>query len=208
MALHCARLGDEYGAARLGEHGASYQAVRDGAGGEEFERTDQRITSLSGAIEFRNVSFQYRPELPMVIDDVSLRIEPGMTLAIMGRTGSGKTSFVNLIARLYDATGGSICLDGHDIRTIPLEVLRGSIGFVTQEPFLFSETVAENIAFGMATSDKTLMEQAAKDADIYDNVIDFPDQFETMLGERGITLSGGTSNARRSQERSRAIRES
>jgi ATP-binding cassette, subfamily B, multidrug efflux pump len=155
------------------------------------ERTDQRITSLSGAIEFRNVCFQYRPELPKVLDDVSLRIEPGMTLAIIGRTGSGKTSFVNLIARLYDVTGGSLTLDGQDIRTIPLEVLRGSIGFVTQEPFLFSETVAENISFGMSTSDKTQMEEAAKAADIYDNVIDFPDQFETMLGERGITLSGG-----------------
>lgn len=155
------------------------------------DRTDQRITSLSGAIEFRNVSFRYRPELSKVIDDVSLRIEPGMTLAIMGRTGSGKTTFVDLIARLFDVTEGSVTLDGHDIRSIPLELLRGSIGFVTQEPFLFSETVAENIAFGMQTNDRVGMEEAAKAADIYDNVIDFPAQFETMLGERGITLSGG-----------------
>lgn len=158
------------------------------------ERTDSRITSLSGAIEFRNVSFRYRPELPDVLSDVSLRIERGMTLAIMGRTGSGKTSFVDLLARLYDTTEGSILVDGHDIKSIPVEILRGSIGFVTQEPFLFSETIAENIGFGMTGIDQPDLvgaEEAAKAADIYDNIMEFPEKFKTMLGERGITLSGG-----------------
>ncbi len=158
------------------------------------ERTDSRITSLSGAIEFRNVRFRYRPELPDVLSDVSLRIEHGMTLAIMGRTGSGKTSLVDLLARLYDTTEGSILVDGHDIKTIPVEILRGSIGFVTQEPFLFSETIAENIGFGMTGTDQPDLvgaEEAAKAADIYDNIMEFPEKFKTMLGERGITLSGG-----------------
>ncbi|MDP4198927.1 MAG: ABC transporter ATP-binding protein [Bacteroidota bacterium] len=158
------------------------------------DRTDMRITSLSGAIEFRNVGFRYRPELPAVLEDVSLRIEQGSTLAIIGRTGSGKTTLVDLLARLYDPTTGSITVDGHELRTIPLEVLRGSIGFVTQEPFLFSETIEENIGFGIAGDAHPVharAQDAAKAADIYDNIMEFPEQFQTMLGERGITLSGG-----------------
>jgi len=189
------------------------------------ERTNWQITSLKGEIEFHRVSFRYRPELQPVLSEVSLRIERGTTLAIIGRTGSGKTSFVNLIARLYDPSDGTITIDGHDVRTIPLEVLRGHIGFVTQEPFLFSETIEENIAFGsvegggmrdsgegaalnaavLGTSEAIDTngfpklarpvalgtEEAAKAADIYDNVMEFPEQFKTMIGERGITLSGG-----------------
>lgn len=137
---------------------------------------------------------------------------------MIGRTGSGKTSLVDLIARLFDPTDGTITVDGHDLRSIPLEVLRSQIGFVTQEPFLFSETIAENIAFGTKEperidSSRRLLgtlgintmngfpkltmpsplgtEEAAHAADIYDNVMEFPEQFETMIGERGITLSGG-----------------
>ncbi len=180
------------------------------------ERTNWQITSIRGEIEFHNVSFRYRPELEPVLRNISLRIEEGATLAIIGRTGSGKTSFVNLIARLYDVTEGSITIDRHDLRTIPLEVLRSNIGFVTQEPFLFSETINENIAFGtraaarLEREERLLgatpgtngaahvaplmpvgIEDAARSADIYDNVMEFPERFETMIGERGITLSGG-----------------
>jgi ATP-binding cassette subfamily B multidrug efflux pump len=189
------------------------------------DRTNWQITSLKGEIEFHRVSFRYQPELQPVLSEVSLRIERGTTLAIIGRTGSGKTSFVNLIARLYDPTEGSVTIDGHDLRTIPLEVLRGHIGFVTQEPFLFSETIEENIAFGSVEGGSMRQnmdgadlnaavlgtpeaidtngyprlarpvalgtEEAAKAADIYDNVMEFPEQFKTMIGERGITLSGG-----------------
>lgn len=172
------------------------------------EKTNWTITELDGDIEFNRVSFRYRPELPAVLDGVSLRIPRGTTLAIMGRTGAGKTTFVNLIPRLYDPTEGSVTIAGHDLRTVPVEVLRAEIGMVTQEPFLFSETIAENIAFGHVLpiepstgSDHEYprlprptplgTEEAAKAADIYDNVIEFPEQFSTMLGERGITLSGG-----------------
>jgi len=168
--------------------------------------TNRQIASLRGEIEFHDVSFQYRPELEPVLSGISLRIEQGTTLAIMGRTGSGKTSLVNLIARLFDPTEGTITVDGHDLRTIPTEVLRANIGFVTQETFLFSETIAENIAFGVSGTDfadetrgshrtngigSLGTEEAAKAADIYDNVMEFPEQFQTMIGERGITLSGG-----------------
>lgn len=185
---------------------------------ENSVQTNWQITSLRGEIEFHDVSFRYRPELNPVLEEIALRVEQGTTIAIMGRTGSGKTSFVNLIARLFDPTEGRITIDGHDLRTIPLEVLRSQIGFVTQEPFLFSETISQNIAFGtreterLDASNRLLgtaamelsdgfpkltppsplgTEEAAKAADIYDNVMGFPEQFETMIGERGITLSGG-----------------
>jgi ATP-binding cassette subfamily B protein len=153
--------------------------------------TDWRITSLEGEIEFRGVTFRYRPELEPAVNNVSLTIPRNSTLAIIGRTGSGKSSLVGLIPRLYDVTEGSIFIDGKDIRQIPLETLRASIGMVTQEAFLFSESIAENIAFGADSEKLELVENAAKAADIYDNIVDFPHGFETMLGERGITLSGG-----------------
>ena len=185
---------------------------------ENTQHTNWQITELRGDIEFNSLTFRYRPELQPVLDQISLRIPTGTTLAIIGRTGSGKTTFVNLIARLFDPTEGSITIDGHDLRTIPLEVLRSQIGFVTQEPFLFSETIEENIAFGTKEAERldakgrilgtTITEsmsgfpkitppsplgteEAARSADIYDNVMEFPEQFHTMIGERGITLSGG-----------------
>ncbi len=185
---------------------------------ENSERTNWQIASLGGEIEFHNVSFRYRPELGNVLENISLRIEQGTTLAVIGRTGSGKTSLVNLIARLFDPTEGTVTVDGHDLRSIPLDVLRMNIGFVTQEPFLFSETISENIAFGtreviresaahrlLGSNETSMMsgfpklvppsplgtEEAARAADIYDNVNEFPERFETMIGERGITLSGG-----------------
>lgn len=157
--------------------------------------TDRSITEITGDIEFKDVSLKYRPELEPALSHIDLKIEAGSTIAIIGRTGSGKSTLVSLISRLYDVTGGTLTVDGHDIRTIPIETLRAAIGYVSQEAFLFSDTVANNIAFSSygtstaLTSDQ--VHDAARVADIYDNIAEFPEGFETMIGERGITLSGG-----------------
>jgi ATP-binding cassette subfamily B protein len=157
--------------------------------------TNRNITELKGDIVFNNVTLRYRPELEPALRNVNLHIPNGKSLAIIGRTGSGKSSLVNLIPRLYEATEGSITIDGHDLRTIPLETLRNSIGFVSQEAFLFSDTISNNVAFSSHGIDAALtagqIHEAARSADIYDNIIDFPLGFDTMIGERGITLSGG-----------------
>lgn len=155
------------------------------------ESTDWKITNLSGDIQFNNVTFKYRPELEPALKNITLTIPAGKTLAVIGRTGSGKSSLVGLIARLYDTTEGSVTVDNHDVRTIPIEVLRQSIGLVTQEAFLFSDTIANNIGFGATVATDAEVFEAAKIADIYDNIMDFPEKFETIVGERGITLSGG-----------------
>ncbi len=153
--------------------------------------TDASITDIRGRIEFRNVTFRYRPELSDVLHDITFTVEPGTTLAIIGTTGAGKSTVVNLIARLYDIQQGDILIDGHSIRTIPLEVLRSSIGMVTQETFLFSETIAGNIRFGRADAPMEDVVEASKIAQLYDNVEGFPKKFDTIVGERGLTLSGG-----------------
>lgn len=157
--------------------------------------TNRNITEIKGDIVFNDVTLRYRPELEPSLKHISLHVPVGKTLAIIGRTGSGKSSLVSLIPRLYDATEGSITIDGHDVRTIPVEVLRNSIGFVSQEAFLFSDTIANNVAFSSHGIDAALtagqIHEAARSADIYDNIIDFPLGFDTMIGERGITLSGG-----------------
>ncbi|MEI8134083.1 MAG: ABC transporter ATP-binding protein [bacterium] len=152
---------------------------------------DAGIDNIHGEIEFRDVSFKYRDELPFVLRNVNLRIQSGTTLAIIGRTGSGKTSFVDLIPRLYDTTQGTILIDGHDIRKIPLEVLRKNIGMVPQESFLFSDTIHENIAFGLEESLEASVAEAAQSAEIYADISSFPHRLQTIVGERGLTLSGG-----------------
>lgn len=152
---------------------------------------DRSITTIRGDIEFRNVFFRYREELPDVLRGVSLKIRSGQSLAIIGKTGSGKSSFVQLIPRLYDTTAGNIFIDGHDIKTIPIDVLRENIGVVQQESFLFSETIRENIAYGLDDPHSPRIEDAARMAEIYQDIAEFPHGFETIVGERGITLSGG-----------------
>jgi len=147
--------------------------------------------SLSGAIEFRNVTFSYGPSLRDVLEDISLTIPAGTTLAVVGYTGSGKTTLVNLIPRLQDPTRGAVFIDGADIRTLPLSVLRGSIGYVPQETFLFSETIADNISYGVDNATDESISRAAGIAQLAGDVAEFPKEFKTMLGERGITLSGG-----------------
>jgi ATP-binding cassette subfamily B protein len=161
-----------------------------------------RTVPLSGGIEIRNLTFTYPGAERPVLEHVSLRIEPGQTVAFVGGTGSGKSTLISLLPRLYDPPPGTVLMDGVDIREIPLERLRGAIGFVPQEPFLFSDRIAENIAFGVhterpaaAASDEDApdgrMLDAAAVARLDKDVESFPKGYRTAVGERGITLSGG-----------------
>jgi ATP-binding cassette subfamily B protein len=146
-------------------------------------------TELRGAIEFRNLNFGYNGT--PVLHDLNLQIPEGSSLAIVGPTGSGKTTLVNLIPRVYDTAPGSVLIDGHPIRDFPIDFLRRNIGFVPQETFLFSDTVRENIAFGVEDATDAAIHNAAEAANIAADIEGFPDQYATMVGERGLTLSGG-----------------
>ena len=155
------------------------------------ENVDSRITSISGDIEFRNVSFRYRENLPWILKDLNLSIKHGETVAFIGNTGVGKTSLINLIPRLYDVTEGSVFIDGKDVRKIPLGVLRTGIGLVPQENFLFSDTLANNLMYGLDNGSEELIQKVSGIARLSKDVDTFPLGYETILGERGITLSGG-----------------
>ena len=147
------------------------------------------LTSIRGEIEFRKLSFAYNGK--PVLKNINLRIPAGRTVAIVGATGSGKSTLVNLIPRLYEAPLGTLLIDGVPVREIPLKTLRENIGFVPQETFLFSETVRENIKFGTPESTDAEVEQAAEIANVLQDIRDFPKGFDTLVGERGLTLSGG-----------------
>jgi ATP-binding cassette subfamily B multidrug efflux pump len=147
------------------------------------------VGNVRGDIEFRHLNFAYNGQ--PVLHDINLRIPAGSSLAVVGPTGSGKTTLVNLIPRIYDAAPGSVLIDGQPIREYPLAVLRKQIGFVPQETFLFSETVRENIAFGADKATDEEVRYAADAANIAGDIESFPDSYQTMVGERGITLSGG-----------------
>ncbi|NOY79291.1 MAG: ABC transporter ATP-binding protein [Calditrichaeota bacterium] len=149
------------------------------------------IRKLKGAIQLEDVSFAYPGTETPVLKNVTLRISAGKKLGIVGNIGSGKTTLVRLLTRQYDVTTGCICLDGVDIRRIPLKVLRQSIGYVPQDNFLFSTTVRENITFGLETASEEEVQTAAEMAAIADEIRAFPHGFDTELGERGINLSGG-----------------
>ena len=157
----------------------------------DSNETDYNIKGINGEIEFAGLSFRYSKELPWVLKNVNLKIEAGETLGIIGHTGSGKSTIVNLIPRLFEATEGKILIDGIEIEKIPLDVLRRSIGYVPQETFLFSDTIENNIAYGNGTIDKEKIVHASKISQIYKDIDLYPKRFETMLGERGINLSGG-----------------
>jgi ATP-binding cassette subfamily B protein len=164
----------------------------------EFLKTTPEITNpntneleLKGSIKFENVSFKYPDTGIQALKNVSFEIKKGELLAIIGRTGSGKSTIANLMMRMYDVDAGSIKIDGNDIKHINLEAYRSQTGFVPQEVFLFSDTIARNIAFGQNTLNMNIIEQAAKDSAVYQNIMEFDQQFETFIGERGITLSGG-----------------
>ncbi|MEP7338597.1 MAG: ABC transporter ATP-binding protein, partial [Acidobacteriota bacterium] len=161
---------------------------QDGATGR---LSDREISSLRGKIEVRNLTFRYAADAPPILQDINLLIQPGQTVAFIGRTGAGKSTLMNLVPRLLDAPPGMVWIDDKPIRDIPLKVLRENIGYVPQETFLFSETLAENIKFGVGSAVETEVEQAAEVAGLADDIRDFPNRYQTILGERGITLSGG-----------------
>ena len=152
----------------------------------------QDVEKLQGKVELKNLTFAYPDaDKTQVLKNISVHVPAGSTLAIMGRTGSGKTTLANLLLRLYDCEEGSILLDGIPIREIPLKVLRQNIAYVPQDNFLFSDTIENNIAFGVENLPFEQIQQAAKDACIHDNIMDFPDGYQTVVGERGATISGG-----------------
>lgn len=178
----------QQGAASMGRLAAIFDTepeIRD------TERTDRSVDRIDGDIEFRNVAFTHRSSSRPTLRDINLKIRKGMTVAVVGYTGSGKSTLVNLIPRLFDVTEGTLLIDGRDVRTIPLKVLRTHIGYVPQETFLFSDTIAENIKYGMEEGGDDRVFDAARISRIEGDVSEFPRQFQTMIGERGITLSGG-----------------
>lgn len=178
----------QQGAASMGRLGKILDTPPDITDGPE---TDPSITAIEGAIEFRGVSLRHTGAARDTLEDITLSIPAGTTLAVVGYTGSGKSTLVNLLPRLIDVTGGQLLIDGRDIRTIPLAVLRSHIGYVPQETFLFSETIAENIRYGVDGTGEDGVRAVAEIAQLGKDVADFPLQYGTMLGERGITLSGG-----------------
>lgn len=160
---------------------------------------DQHVTypdlapsDLRGAVRFRQLTFRYHVDGPLVIDGISLEVTPGQTVAIVGKTGSGKSTLLSLLARLHDPPPGTVLIDGRDVRELPLATVRRAIGFVPQEPFLFSDTIAENVAFGSAEGpDDQRVRTVAEIARLDHDVAEFPQGYQTRIGERGITLSGG-----------------
>ncbi|MBQ7916517.1 MAG: ABC transporter ATP-binding protein [Firmicutes bacterium] len=146
---------------------------------------------VKGEVSFNHLNFRYPNSPEEALKDINVHIERGQTVGIIGRTGSGKTSFVSLLLRLYNTKPGELVIDGTDILDYPLHKLRSSIGYVPQDNFLFSDTIANNIRFGCRDASMEQVETAAKMADVHSNIIDFPDGYDTMVGERGVTLSGG-----------------
>lgn len=149
------------------------------------------IETIDGEIEFRGLTFTYNEARDPALKDINIHIEPGQTVAFVGGVGSGKSTMMNLVTRLLEAERGQVLIDGRSIREIPLEVLRTSIGYVPQETFLFSDTIAENITFGVEHATAEEIGRAAAEAGIAEDILEFPEGFETLVGERGITLSGG-----------------
>lgn len=176
----------QQGAASMGRMNRIFETKPDIC---DNENTDQSVVRLDGEIEFRDLSFSYNG-VP-VLKNINLLIKKGQTLAIVGPTGSGKTTLINLIPRLIEAPVGTLRIDGRDIRKIPVAVLRKNVGYVPQDTFLFSDSLENNIAFG--TPDATFEDvgEAAEVAQIRNDILEFPQKFETLLGERGINISGG-----------------
>jgi ABC-type multidrug transport system fused ATPase/permease subunit len=180
--------------------GMSQRAVASGARVFEILDRDPRMTSPpdarplpegGGHVELRGVSFTYEEGGTQVLDGVNLDVPAGRTVALVGPTGSGKTTLVMLLPRLYDPDAGSVSVDGLDLRDVDLESLRGQVGFVSDDPFLFSDTVRANIAYARPDASQGEIEEAARRADIHDFIDELPDGYDTLIGERGLTVSGG-----------------
>ena len=158
---------------------------------QDTPAAETSLKELKGKIEFKNVSFKYSDTLPEVLEKVNLKIDIGSTLAIVGHTGSGKTSLINLIPRLYDVTSGEILIDGHNVKDIPLDILRTNVAVVQQESFLFSDSVYGNISYGLREINNQRAEEVSRIANFNKDVETFPNGYNTVVGERGITFSGG-----------------
>ncbi|MEO9570266.1 MAG: ABC transporter ATP-binding protein [Polaribacter sp.] len=157
----------------------------------EIQNYNEKPTELKGNITFKDVTFTYDDTNITALKNINFTVKSGETLAILGKTGSGKSTIIELISRLYDAKIGTILLDNLPIKEANLNDVRNQIGFVPQDPFLFSESIEENIKFGKEDATKEEIITAAKNADVHKNIIDFPKGYDTILGERGVTLSGG-----------------
>ncbi|MFD2528736.1 MULTISPECIES: ABC transporter ATP-binding protein [Polaribacter] len=157
----------------------------------DIENNNTKPTVLNGKVEFKDVTFTYEDTNITALKNINFTAEPGETIAILGKTGSGKSTIIELIARLYDTKEGLILIDNKPIEQANLNDVRNQIGFVPQDPFLFSESIGNNIKFGKEDATEEQIIQAAKDADVHKNIIDFPNKYDTVLGERGVTLSGG-----------------
>jgi len=157
----------------------------------EINNNNNNKTNISGKITFKNVSFTYDDTNITALKSINLDIKSGNTLAILGKTGSGKSTIIELITRLYDVTEGTILIDDKPITECNLNDVRAQIGFVPQDPFLFSDTIENNIKFGKEETNKEEIIAAAKNAVVHNNIIDFTNGYQTILGERGVTLSGG-----------------
>lgn len=157
----------------------------------EIEENDSAFSRLTGAVEFDKVTFVYPDTGIKALENVSFKLEAGQKMAIIGRTGSGKTTLVDLLVRMYDVTDGQVLIDNKNIQSLSLSSLRQNIGYVPQDVFLFSDSIAQNVAFGKADATQAEIEQYTKYASVYDDIIEFPKGFETLVGERGVTLSGG-----------------
>ena len=151
----------------------------------------ESVDEIKGEITFNHLSFIHRGHSEPTLEDINLHVPAGTTLAIIGRTGNGKSTLVNLLLHLYNTKPGMLLIDGKDINTIPLKTLRENIGYVPQDNFLFSDTLKSNIAFGAEDEDMGAIISATRAACIHENIVQFPDGYETIVGERGVTLSGG-----------------
>jgi ABC-type multidrug transport system fused ATPase/permease subunit len=180
--------------------GMSQRAVASGARVFEILDREARMTSPvhptplpdgGGHVELRDVTFAYEAGAPPVLDGVDLDVAAGQTVAVVGPTGSGKTTLVMLLPRLYDPQSGSVTIDGVDLRDVDITALRRQVGFVSDDPFLFSDTVRNNIAYARPDASQEEVEEAARRADIHDFIGDLPDGYDTLIGERGLTVSGG-----------------
>lgn len=157
----------------------------------EIRNSNLETSDIKGKVSFKNVSLTYDDTNITALKDISFTVEKGETIAIMGKTGSGKSSIVNLITRMYDTSEGTVEIDNTPIKEINLNSIRDQIGFVPQDPFLFSDTIENNIKFGKNNASEEEIIEAAKNAVIHDNIKDFNNGYQTILGERGVTLSGG-----------------